>query len=217
MAVCVLAGTEVTRAEVIGPLLPKAAFEVGLQYRQLEREVYSQTSEQDIEQSDLALIGRWGFTELATLSFELSRGSGDIVGGFEGVQTAYLVGGGIQAAIFRGEHVRATVAYQFTATLNRFDEHPANVTTESHGGQLALEGKVRLWDDDFYWFAGPAYSIYYYTREQGTANAYLGSYSDENFGGVVGFNWVLRDHLNVASHLLWVENPQPRVALLYRF
>jgi hypothetical protein len=212
-----VAGVQGAHAEVIGPLLPKATFEAGLQYRQIEREVYSTSSEQDIEQTDVALIGRWGFTELATLSFELSRGSGDMVGGFEGTQMAYLIGTGIQAAIFRSDNIRATIAYQVTMTLNRADEYPANVSTESHGGQLTLEGNFRLWGDDFYWFAGPAYSIYYYVRESGVSNAPLSSYSDSNYGGVVGFNWVLWDHLNVASHLLWVENPQPRVALLYRF
>jgi len=212
-----LGGVQRAHAEVVGPLLPKAGFEVGAQYRMVEREVYSTEDEQDVEQSDIALIGRWGFSELATLSFELSYGSNELVGGFDGAQMGYIVGTGIQAAIFRSEHVRATVAYQVTMTLNRFDEHPSNVSTESHGGQLALEGNFRLWDDDFYWFAGPAYSIYYYVREAGISNEPLSSYSETNYGGVVGFNWILLDHLNIASHVLWVENPQPRVALLYRF
>jgi len=128
------------------------------------------------------------------------------------------VGGGIQATVFRNEHVRSTVAYQITTTLHRIEDYPTpNISTESHTGELTLEGMTRMWGGDFAWFAGPAYSIYYFTQEAGFSNAEKTWYTESNFGGVAGFNWVFWDHLNIASHVLWVENPQPRVALLYRF
>ena len=207
-----------SKAEVIGPLLPKSAFEAGLQYRYVEREIYYHGAEKDVQQSDQAIIGRWGATEFATLSFELSPGSGKIVGGFNGSTISYIVGAGIQATVFRNEHVRSTVAYQITMTLQRIEDYPdPNASTESHTGELMLEGDLKLWDGDFSWFAGPAYSVYYFVHEATIDRSEEVWYSESNFGGVVGFNWVLWDHLNIASHLLWVENPQPRVALLYRF
>jgi hypothetical protein len=205
------------QAEVIGPLLPRAAFEAGVQGRYVDRDVYYYDRESNAEQSELAIIGRWGLTEFATLSFELSPGSGDIVGGFDGAEVSYIVGGGIQATVFRNERVRASVAYQITTTLLRGDYPDPNGSTESHTGELILEGTTKLWDSSFTWFAGPAYSPYYFTHEASLQYPKQTWYSHSNFGGILGFSWVLWDHLNIASHVLWVENPQPRVAVLYRF
>lgn len=217
-ALLIAASTTGARAEVIGPLLPKAAFEAGLQSRYVDREIYYRGAEEDVQQSELAIIGRWGVTEFATLSFELSPGSGKIVGGFNGSTISYVVGAGIQATVFRNDHVRSTASYQITMTMHRIEDYPdPNAATESHTGELMLEGTLKLWDGDFNWFAGPAYSVYYFSHEATIGRSEEVWYSESNFGGVAGFNWVLWDHLNIASHLLWVENPQPRVALLYRF
>jgi hypothetical protein len=205
-------------AEVIGPLLPKAVFEAGIQYRHVDRQLYSGTEEADLLQADLAVIGRWGLTEFATVSFELSHGSGDLAGGFKGATTSYLVGAAVQAVVFQNNRMSATVAYQFTSTMHRFDEAPyRNATTEAHGGQFTVQRDESMWGSVFTWFVGPAYSINYFTIEPSVNRGSKNSYTESNFGGVVGFTWLLWDHLNVASHLLWVENPQPRVAVLYRF
>lgn len=206
-------------AEVIGPLLPKATFEAGLEARWINREVYYGPEEFDWEESGTDGVARWGITNLATISVEASRKSVNLEGEFPDANFAYLVGGAVQASLWRNEDVIVSAAFQFTATMFRIDEGPVrNITTSTAGGQIIAQRTMPLGGADITAWGGPAYSLFYPDYEaqlNGPGRKEL--YTETNWGAVIGVGALLWKHLDVTGYLLLVENPQPRVGLLYRF
>jgi len=219
MVVAALAAVVATaHAEVIGPLLPRTTVSLGVQERWVKRTVYYQGAGHDIEQAEGAIVGRWGITDFATLSFELSPGIyGQFTDDLGEVKQFYLVGGGIQAAVWRHDRLTVSVAYQYTADLFRIDATNPNLSTATFGGQLVAQREEFLQGQSLTWFAGPAYSVHTVTEEHGAQNSERTYYTDSNFGGVLGANLLLWKHLNLTGHLLWVENLQPRYGVEYRF
>jgi hypothetical protein len=216
LSACVtLAGAP--RAEVIGPVLEKGSVSVGAQERRVERTLYREGVGQEVEQSETAVVGRWGATDFATLSFELSR---NLTGRFmsdDEVEDFYLVGGALQAVLWRHDRLVVSAAYQYTANLFRVDEEIANITSSTYGAEIMVQRAEQLKGIGLTWFAGPAYSVHVVNYERGSANNERVYSSDSNFGGVAGLNLLLWEHVNLAAHVLWVENPQPRYGVEYRF
>lgn len=206
-------------AEVIGPLLPRATFEAGLEARWINREVYYGPEEADWKESGTDGIARWGITNLATISVEASRRSAHIEDEFEDVDFSYLVGGALQASLWRNEDVIISAAFQFTTTMFRVDEGPVrNITTSTASGQIIAQHTMSLRSADITAWGGPAYSLFYPNYESQLNGPGLKElYTETNWGAVVGVGALLWKHLDVTGYLLLVENPQPRVGLLYRF
>jgi hypothetical protein len=218
----VLAGFQSARAEVIGPLLPAGAFEAGLQATSIKREVYYGEEEFDWEEGWALIAARWGITEAATLSLEASRDVIDIPDNLTGLvqdaHAAYLVGGALQAALWRNDDITVSAAFQFTMTMMRIDGGPVrNVSTETFGGQVMAQYETELWGSAFTAWGGPAFSKFYPTYEQQIDKPAAAFYTESDWGAVLGLGFLLWNHLDVTGHVLWVENPQPRVGLLYRF
>ena len=206
-------------AEVIGPLLPKAAFEAGMEARSVNREVYYGSDEFDWEEVNIPVVARWGITNLATISIEAARSAVWVEGDFKDSAFDYLVGGAVQASLWRNEKVIVSAAFQFTSTMLRLEDGPVrNVTTSTAGGQVIVQRPLLVGGVNLDVWGGPAYSLFYpdIEKQLNSVNS-KELYTESNWGAVLGVGALFWKHLDLSSYVLWVENPQPRVALLYRF
>jgi hypothetical protein len=209
-----------SNAEVIGPLLPKGAFEAGVFDQAIMREVYDGPDEFEWEQWTIMGVARWGITEFATVSVEASTNLVSFDSEFETPDYSYWVGGAIQAGLWHDERFTMSAAFQFTSTMLRFNEgSPRNANTKTAGGQLLVQHITRLWGAETSFWGGPAYSLFYSNlfREVGSSGETTELYTESNFGGVLGIGVLVAEHLNITGHVLWVENPQPRFGIVYRF
>lgn len=207
------------RAEVIGPLLPRAAFEAGMEARWIDREVDDGSHEFDWKEANVPVVVRWGITNLATVSVEAARSAVWLEGEFQDDAFAYLVGGAVQASLWRNEKVIVSAAFQFTTTLLRMEEGPVrNITTSTAGGQVLVQYPLSFSGTGLTIWGGPAYSLFYPEYEQQAD--FVGQrelYTETNWGAVIGAEALFWKHVDLSSYVLWVGTPQPRVALLYRF
>lgn len=205
-------------AEVIGPLLPKAAFEAGAEARWMNREVYYGSDESEWKETSAPVIARWGITNLATISIEVARSAVWVEGDPQDA-ASYLLGGAVQASLWRNEKVIVSGAFQYTTSLLRLDEGPnRNITTSLAGGQIMVQYGLTLGTVGLTVWGGPAYSLFYPDYEQQIGGGtFKELYTESNWGAVIGMEALFWKHVDLSSYVLWVENPQPRVALLYRF
>jgi hypothetical protein len=112
----------------------KAAFEAGVEARWVNREVYYGSDEFDWEEVNIPGVARWGITNLATISIEAARSAVWVEGDFKDSAFDYLVGGAVQASLWRNEKVIVSAAFQFTSTMLRLEDGPVrNVTTSTAG------------------------------------------------------------------------------------
>jgi hypothetical protein len=112
-----------------------------------------------------------------------------------------------------------SAAFQFTTQVLRFESGPTrNVTNTTAGGQIITQYQTTLSGIGFDFWGGPAYSLLYpdYENQINTINT-RELYTESNWGVTLGVSALLWKHVDVNGYLLWVENPQPRVAFLYRF
>ena len=205
-------------SEVFGPLLPRGGVELGFQQRWVERTEVTTSQTLDWSQYDLSAVARWGATDFATFSFEGMTGVGPWLSDHDDTQLFYLLGVSAQATIWRAAKVTVTGAYHYTLTFQRYDDSGSRtLETYSEAVEILAQTDARLWGQQVTFWGGPVGSAHSVNYPPGIT--YLGQdyVAETVWGGVVGLSVLAWRHVDLSGHLLWVENPQPRVTLLYRF
>jgi hypothetical protein len=197
------------RAEVLGPLLPRNAVEIGLTARDTDRTLEYAAQEFRFTQSELPATIRFGLSTTATLSFELDANPFDTEDAF------YTVGASIQALIWR-EGVNAitvtasyarTYALDVRASDNAWDEQRLDWSLL---GQRSLD----VWNQEATAWLGPMVS-YVYATPRSTPNESWES--SDLLGGAAGAELLFVDHILLQGALVWIDEPEYRVTLGYRF
>ncbi|HEX5131250.1 MAG TPA: hypothetical protein VFX92_02055 [Candidatus Krumholzibacteria bacterium] len=208
------------RGQVIGPLLSRGTVAMGLQEQWTHRTLEDSYRTTDWEEHDLSVVVRWGATEFATLSLQGMTGSGPWQSDHEDIQASYQVGVGLQATVWRADDIVITFGGQLDYKMRRYDADTGNPPVLAWTASVELLGQL-----DTMWLGAPvalwggpvlSWIVADYERLPGFQNPQR--YTEQSAsGGVVGITVVAWRHVDVSGHLLWVENPQPRVSILYRF
>jgi hypothetical protein len=217
-AVVLVAWSSEALSDIIGPLLPRGTFEIGLQERWVERSVRRVGKELDWDQNDLAVVIRWGATDFGTVSVEGMTGSGPWVEDRDETQFYYLIGAAVQGTLWHSERYIVMGGFQYTATLQRYDDpYRCTLSTSSYCWEVLGQLDAILWNQPVSMWAGPAVAEHVVDYLQGIYCRRETYSSRTSWGGVVGATMVAWQHVSVTGHLLWTENPQPRLGILYRF
>ncbi len=204
--------------EVIGPQLPKGAFEIAVQNRSVDRSVYAEFgSTPELERQDLALVLRWGMTEFVTISFEGMTGPSEFVAGEADLQAFYLAGVGGQATLWRNERFLVTAAIQATRAYRRWNDTRRDEFDDSFALQTTVQSDFSVAQQTLTIFLGPAYSEETLVLVENLYSRRAELESVERWGGVIGAVALLGGHVTVNAQVFWVENPQPRFGIGYRF
>ena len=111
---------ETAFAGVIGPNIPKGKFELGLQYRRINRRISSGRYYYGLEGSDGSLFIKYGLTRLATLTGE-ALVSPDMDSPFDddadGSWRSYVLGAGLQMTLWERDEWTVEPGFYATETL----------------------------------------------------------------------------------------------------
>jgi hypothetical protein len=208
-------------AEVLGPLLPKSTFELGTQIRWFDRELQSGSTKSILGGHDYALIGRYGLTDVATLSWELYTGDDELYN-FPGDEVRYyLIGAGLQTRIWEGGGftLHPGMHYEEVYAFSR----DGGACHKSHQNIIAvmfLERAWRPWRQKVVVWGGPGYFWYRIKWEKGKTWSSCNGASFEskyNWGITMGVNVLLWEHLETYSSFVVVDKIEPRLGVMYRF
>jgi hypothetical protein len=207
----------VATAQVLGPLLPKAAAEAGVQITWVDRELdASNGSVYSLEQYDVSIPARYGLTEFATITAQVMTADDDLNSRDTSLRY-YLVGAGLQALIWRDADyvISGGIYYTETFLVNQSGNAPdethftVNVIAQIQRSFFWRRHAVTVW-------GGPLFSEYYLEYEEG-ATFPGATWRAIDIGVALGVNLIVLDHLDVYSNFIHVDHAQPRLGVLYRF
>jgi hypothetical protein len=206
---------------VIGPNLPKGEFELGLQYRGVNRQISSAGTVRDLEGSDRSLYLRYGLTHTATLTGE-ALVLPDIAYPFDedvgGTWRYYVLGAGLQMKFWERERWAVEAGFDATETLwfsdrnNQCVEKWLTMDWVMIGTYVYRREKVEI----VVW-GGPGY---FYVNRTVLASAVCSRMvweSDNNWGGTAGLNVLFYDHVRGSFSFVYTDNFEPRFGLSYLF
>ncbi len=198
-------------AEVIGPLLPRKAIEMGLTAGDIDRALEYEGEVARFEESFTRFTIRYGISTTATFSLELAGNPFNLDD-----EAYYDVGASIQTSIWRGAEYAITVSASYSSTLaieprvpkRQFDQQSLEWT-------LLVQREIPVRSEDLTVWLGPLISYMNVTPQAPQEEDY--SESQSLLGGVVGVGLLVVDHVVMQGQLLWIDEPEYRVTLAYRF
>jgi hypothetical protein len=212
---------EIALGGVIAPNIPKGTFEMGLQYRRINRQFSSGTYQDELEGSDGSLFIKYGLTRLATLTGEvlilpdIGYRFGDDV---EGNWRYYVLGAGLQMTLWERQAWTVEPGFYATETL-WFAESNEGCDEKWISLDWVLVGSY-----SFRWskitmaiWGGPGY---FYIQRTVLASARCGRRvweTDNNWGGTAGWNVLVYGHAQGFFSFVYADNFEPRFGLSYRF
>lgn len=212
IAVFLLAATPL-HAEVTGPLLPRKAIEIGFMLRDTDRVVEYEDSEARYTQRDLPVTVRYGLTSTATFSLELD---GNPFNHQDDVGIYYTAGASIQALLWRHEEYVVTVGASYARTFAIDTKEPkTQYDAQFIDWTLLGQRSFDVRSQELTVWIGPRVSYMSTALEAPIEGEY---YEAQNlFGGLVGVGILLIDHIVVQGQLAWIDEPEYRINLAYRF
>ncbi len=218
---CVLVALHVApgRADIIGPQLTKGTFEIAIQNRCIDRSLYTLDGPHyDFEQRDAALIFRWAISEFATIGVEGMTGTDPLLSGEDDLQAFYLVGGAAQATLWRNDRFIVSGAIQYTRAFRRWeDQSQPDQLDDSFSWHAMVQTDFSVARQTLTVFAGPVYSREELAVLETISRPRVNLYPVESWGGIAGAVILLGGHATLNGQVLWVENPQLRLGVGYRF
>ena len=219
--VMLIVSHEIAFGGVVGPNIPKGCFEVGLQYRGINRQISSGAYQTELEGSDGSLFIKYGLTRLATMTGEalilpdVSYRFGDDV---EGSWRYYVIGAGLQATLWERDGWTLEPGFYATETL-WFAEGDEGCDEKWLTTDYVLLGTYSfLWDDvEAVVWGGPGY-FYIYRAVLASASCSQRVWeSDNNWGVTAGVNATFYDHVQGFFSFVYTDNFQASFGLSYRF
>jgi hypothetical protein len=209
---------------VLGPLLAERAAEFGVQVSWIDRTYYSSRENRTyrVDGSDFAIVARYGLSRYATISAELwtGPGTGATVTGLPDVDGArhYIVGGGLQGLVWTNGVWQMTAAGHVTETYTFFpSESVRDVTIDTFGGEIQIERSLRAKGQAFSLWGGVGFYPSDFDLWSTTTPGHVDAGGESDWGGHLGGDAVLFDHLVVRAAWINTGGNQPRLSLYYRF
>lgn len=204
-------------AQIMGPLLPESAMELGLRARWVQADMDQGASSAYVDQYDFSFPARIGVTRYATLSAELFAGNQD-AHSLEHDLRYYTLGGGFQALVWEKEPYVVSGAVHFSETLI-IDRSGGECDRE----QFTLLATIQVQRTFQYrgqnvvlWGGG---AQYYFSDDvvDGNNCTASGWNNSRTIGIVAGANLLLFDHAQIYYHFIYVDYYQPHLGVAYRF
>lgn len=202
-------------SEVLGPLLPKHTLEIGIMFRKIDRVIEHEGRDPVTwTQDDYPVTLRYGVASNATISIELSADPNGIA--FDEDVVQYTVGAGIETLIASHNQFRLNTSIHYYRRLDVF-RSPGYCDDLTQGIDWTILGDYSfgLGRLDATIWGGPTVS-YLIIEEQGPCEE-LSYVSDRVFGGVVGATLPSRIGIVLQGSLVWIDEPEYRINLGYRF
>ncbi len=200
------------RAEVLGPLLPRKAIEMGLMVRDTDRIFVYEGEETRFTQRDEPFTIRYGISSTATLSLELDANPFDI----DDNGIYYTVGASIQALIWRHSAYAITVGASYARTLAINPIEPKTQYYEQNLDWTLLgQRSFGVRNQELTVWLGPRLSYMSVTPQAPHEEDY--QESQNLFGGVMGTGLLLVEHIVLEGQLMWIDEVEYRVTLGFRF
>lgn len=204
-----------TCAEVVGPLLPERTLEVGIMQRKVRRAIDKEQGEPVVwERFDYPITLRYGITPNATVSMELSGDPNAIVYDEDVIQ--YTVGAGIEALVASPGDCQITTGIHYYRGLDVYRD-PGYCDNDIQGIDWTLLGQYEfgIGRSQMVVWGGPTIS---YLIVEAQAPCPEGKFVTDNVvGGIVGATLPSRIGLVLQGSLVWVDEPEYRLNLAYRF
>jgi hypothetical protein len=204
-------------AQVMGPLLPESAMEIGLWVRWVEADMDQGAATRHIGQHDFSIPMRYGVTRYATLSAEMFVGTEDTHAIETGLKY-YKLGGGFQALVWEKGDYLVSGGVHFSETL--LIDRAGGICDRSQLTLMAIMQVQRMFnyrDQDIAVWGG---GVQYYFKDsvrQSNGCKYRAWNNSQTLGVAAGANLLLIDHVQLYYHFIYVDYYQPRVGVSYRF
>jgi hypothetical protein len=205
----------VSTAEVLGPLLPPHTLEVGVMERNVNRILEPEVGEPLVfDQYDYPVTLRYGVTANATVSFELSGDPNSLF--FEADVVQYTVGAGISTLLWAHDEFALATGIHYYRRLDVqgkagwADYLTQGIDWDMLGQQAFRIGRV----DGFIW-GGP--TISYLIVEPQAPWPEDSALPDQVLGGVVGLTLLSRIGIVLQGSFVWIDEPEYRLNLGFRF
>ena len=211
-AILLASSAAIVRAEVIGPLLPRKSIEVGITVRQVDRQFEYHDEKVRLEQRDTPITFRYGLSTNATVSFELSGTPLDTE-----TETFYTVGATVHALIWKHSVYAVSMGVAYSRTLAvEYDVPPRKQYREQAIDWMLLgQRSFALGSEELTLWAGPWVEYMSLTPQLPEEQDY---YESENLlGGIAGAGFLFLDHIVLNGSLAWIDDPEYRLNLAYRF
>lgn len=213
LALCVVARP--VSADVVAPLLPQGAAEIGVRWRNVDRTLEYEGLDRDVDRSDVAVAIRYGITGNATLAAELMTAPGQLTSE-EDIERYYLLGASLRTLVWRDDRIAVSTGFHYQSSFWR-RESPEGCDQESQiiDWELLVEWDTGLESQEVILWGGPMVSHFSLSDEPPCDNDYWAP--SRILGGTVGASALLFQHLKIDGQLVWIENPEPRLGVSYRF
>ena len=215
LTVALLVISRVASAEVIGPLLPSGACELGIRWREFNRTMFYELSTTTFERNDATVFVRYGLTSNATIALELMAAPGDLVSE-ETVERFYSVGAALRTMIWKQDSFAITTGIHYLSSYLRRLPEKCDRETQSIDWELLGEWTTSLGDAyHFSAWGGPVLSHVSFSNQGPCDEDYW--QPSEMLGATLGARFLFWDHVLIDGEVIWVENVEPRLAVAYRF
>ena len=200
------------RSEVIGPLLPRQAIEMGFTARETDRILEYEGEESRFVQRDIPFTLRYGISTTTTLSLELS---GNLFNDDDDV-SFYTVGASVQLLVWRARGYTITMGLSYARTLGIDEIDPKKQYDEQFLDWVLLgQREFLVHDQEFTLWLGPRVS--YMSVKPQAPEVEIYNEAKNLLGGVVGAGFLLVDHIVLQGQLVYIDEPEYRLNLAYRF
>lgn len=203
--------------QIMGPLLPESATELGPRVRWVQADMEWGTLTSYVDQYDVTVPIRFGVTRFATLSAELSIGNQEMHSR-EYELRYYTLGGGFQALVWEKDDYIVSGGVHFAETMI-IDKSGSQCDREQFTllAIIQVQRNINYWDQELVLWGG-AVQYYFSDDAQGGVNCKATGYNNSSTLGVaMGANLLLYDHYQLYYHFLYVDYYQPHIGLSYRF
>ena len=202
-------------AEVLGPLLRDRELEIGIMERHVNRLVDPDDGEPvQWKGEDYPVTIRYGITTSATLSFELSGDPNSMFFGSDVVQ--YTVGAGITTSVWSQDEFMVTTGVHYYRRMDVYREPGyCDKVTQGIDWTLLRQQSFRMGRIGGWLWGGPTVS--YLILETEAPCPEVDIIPDNVVGGVVGLTLLSRIGIVLQGSFVWIDEPEYRLNLAYRF
>lgn len=214
MAILVAGLPTPVKAEVLGPLLSKGTLEIGIMEREVDRIVEGGGETKDFKQWDYPVTFRYGVTESATLSFELSGDPNAMFNDLDIVQ--YTVGAGISTLVWSHDEFLLSTGFHYYRRLDVYGEPGwCDFLTQGVDWELLGQQSFDIGRVAFTMWGGPTVSYLILQAQAPCSETTMTG--EQVLGGVVGLTLLSRIGIVLQGSFVWIDDPEYRLNLAYRF
>jgi hypothetical protein len=183
-------------------------------WRNVDRTLFYDQSTAIVDQNDVAIVIRYGLTNNATVAAEVMAAPGDLVNE-ENVERFYTVGASLRTLIWKHDPIVVSTGVHYTSSYWRRVPNACDRETQLIEWELLVEWSSAVGSQPIAAWAGPILSHFSFANRAPCDDDYWEP--SEMLGVTFGVNVVLWSRLEIDGQFVWVENPEPRVGVAYRF